>query len=153
MDSFVRALEAEIASLEADLLSSEPRYRKIVRLREALAEYEAGATEESKPETNGDGEADTITQLSQLLGTNSEGLKLVPMTKKDRMRAEIRRFLETMRDRRVHRDVVVDHLISKGIMGTETDPHTAISVYLAKWRDEFATDGKGTVILLDKPKS
>jgi hypothetical protein len=50
---------------------------------------------------------------------------------------------------RAHRSEIAKHLIEIGVLGDIKDPTASLSVYFAKWLDEFKADGKGNIILLN----
>ncbi len=78
--------------------------------------------------------------------TPIEGYKLVPLTKQERVREELRRYLKHRKGRTSHRAQLADQLVQLGVLGTEKNIVQTVSVYLAKW-PEFVADGNGNITL------
>jgi hypothetical protein len=126
--NFVSALKAEIAQLE-DELRSDPRQRKLARLRETLAEYE--------PSSGG-----YQAQLGSItISSFSAGSFTTLRTKGDRVKAAITALL---RERgTVHRREILNHLKAVNLLGSEKNPMASLASYLSDWKDIFAFDGSG----------
>jgi hypothetical protein len=124
---FLLALKAEITQLENEL-RSDPRQRKLTRLRETLAEYEPASVSH---------QAEFVTGLFGMSGSVAS-----QRTKGDRLKAEI---VSLLRQRgAVHRKGILSHLTATGLMGHEKDPMASLAAYFSGWRDMFEADGRGT---------
>jgi len=130
MIAIVSALKAEITQLE-DELYNDLRYRKLTRLRAALAEYEPA---------NRDLQAQTITPPNLIL-----------QTKGDRIKAAITALLQQRGT--VHRKEILSHLIAQGLLGHEKDPMASLAAYFSSWRDIFEPDGAGNWSLSQELKA
>ena len=124
--NIVSALKAEISELQ-DELRNDPRHRKLVRLRAALAEYES---------------PNTVLQPEPIKSLESSGTPTVTFeTKGDKIKAEITALLQQRGT--VHRKEILNHLIAFGLMGHEKDPMASLAAYFSGWRDIFEPDGAG----------
>jgi hypothetical protein len=121
--NFVSALKTEIAQLE-DELRSDPRHRKLARLRETLAEYEPAAM---------------IASSNSLLRISISDAP--PRTKADKVKAEITALLQQRGT--AHRKEILNRLTAVGLMGHEKDPMASLAAYFSGWRDIFDADGSG----------
>ena len=122
--NFVSALKAEITQLENEL-HGDPRYRKLARLREILAEYEPA-------------NKDFHVQLA----TGSFGIVTAPAASKgNKIKAEITALLQQRGTS--HRKEILGHLKDIGLMGKEKDPMGSLAAYLSGWNDIFDPDGGG----------
>jgi hypothetical protein len=135
--NFISALKVEIAQLE-DELRSDPRHRKLARLRETLAEYE--------PESR-----DYQAKLGSSIGPLSAGSFAPLRTKGDKVKAEITAFLRQRGT--VHRKEILNHLTAVGLLGHEKNPMVNLASYLSEWKDIFAFDGRGNYSLKEGLKA
>lgn len=126
--NFVSALKAEIAQLE-DELRSDPRHRKLARLRETLAEYER------------DDHQAPLALNSGVFSISPSSATLKLRTKGDKVKAEITALLRQRGA--VHRKTILSHLTAAGLMGYEKDPMASLAAYFSGWRDTFEADGRG----------
>jgi hypothetical protein len=124
--NFVSALKAEIAQLE-DELQSDPRQRKLARLRDALGEYEP---------VNNALQAQPSPPLRVLTR-----IPIPPKSKGGKIKAEITALLQQRGA--VHRKEILRHLTAAGLMGHEKDPMASLAAYFSGWRDIFEPDGSG----------
>jgi hypothetical protein len=122
--TFVSALKAEIAQLEEEL-RSDPRQRKLSRLRETLAEYEPANKTQPQP-------------FAALRDIPSR-VPLLP--KSDMIKNEIIALLQQRGT--IHRKEILRHLTGIGLMGGEKDPMASLAAYFSRWRDIFDPDGAG----------
>jgi hypothetical protein len=120
MSEVVTVLRQELATLEAELVT-DPRYRKLAKIRELLAIYE---TREPAQPRKIEPEAQSETP-----------------TKADRIRAETRAIIERSGGI-AHRQDILNHLTRLGIMGAERSPMTNLAAYLSEMK-EFASAGSG----------
>lgn len=74
------------------------------------------------------------------------GYKLVPLTKEERVRHEIRHYLKHRKDNTAHRAQIADQLVQIGVFENMKNIVQTVSVYLSKW-PEFAADGSGNITL------
>ena len=89
-----------------------------------------------------------MTQVSEA----ANGYKLVPLPKRDRIKIGAAEFLKRQPHHRAHRSEVAQYLMDIGVLGDLKNPLSALSVYFAKWPDEFKADGNGNLILLNADK-
>lgn len=144
MSDLTAALENELVALEAEL-SKDARYRRLVRVRDLLAEYKS--PDEIEAHTLARETAAWMLAGKPVL---YDGFKTVTvaLTKAERLRAATLKFLRECKGR-VHRRELVAHLMEIGEYPADTkNPVNSFAVYLAKW-NEFASDGRGNVILID----
>jgi hypothetical protein len=112
----------QVAELEAALeaeMSKDARYRKLVELRKALAEFRSDPADFKVP----------------------EGYKLVPLTKEEKVRSETERYLK-QHQYRAHRSAIAAHLVEVGLLANDKAPTESLSVYLTRW-PEFKSQGRG----------
>ncbi len=137
--NIIPTLKAELTELEADL-RADPRYRKMVRIRELLADYEA----DSGPRPP---------SLFDKLGTPPshirERMTARAASKEARIKQELRALFGLHGS--VHRTKILEHLIAKELMGHEKNPMAALAAYLSSWKEEFDFDGKGNWSLRASP--
>ena len=124
MANIVTSLHQELAALEADI-RSDPRYRKIERIRALLSEY--GADESGTPV------AAPPTNFGHKRSATSD-------TKKDRVRDVIGEVLTVKGN--AHRSELLRALTDRGIMGQEKDPMASLAAYLSDFK-EFKNIGVG----------
>jgi hypothetical protein len=125
--NFIAALKAEIEQLEAEI-RSDPRHRKLQRLRETLAEYEPrGTVHQDQP--------------NPVNGSPAVGAGALRRTKEDRMKAALTQLLKEEGPQ--HRKVLLEHLQRVGLMGNEKNPMANFAAYLSNWKDLFEPDGRG----------
>jgi hypothetical protein len=79
----------------------------------------------------------------------ANGYKMVPLPKADRIKMGAAEFLKRQPHHRAHRSEVAQYLLDIGVLGDIKNPISALSVYFAKWPDEFKPDGNGNLILLN----
>jgi hypothetical protein len=122
----VDALKRELAALESDL-ETDPRYRKIARIRSLLAEYSAMGIK--TPERS-----DVV--------TISIRKRHAPVG--DTKRARIHRIIHNhLRDRpKVHRKAILNALQDDGLLAGDKDPMGALAAYLSSFPD-FRSAGGG----------
>jgi len=82
----------------------------------------------------------------------NDAFKMVPKTKEDRVREEATRYLLNRKNYSAHRAQIADHLTVLGVMGTEKQTISSLSVYLARW-SEFVADGHGNYTLIPAKKT
>jgi hypothetical protein len=128
------ALRSELESLEAEL-AADPRYRKITKIRELLAMYGAAAQLPAQ--------ADLPQSLKQQMPTGTQ------LTKAQRIRSEIEPLIRAKGI--VHRQEMLNHLISLGIMGHERSPMASLAAYLTEMKETFVSHGGGKWGLRDGP--
>ncbi len=81
------------------------------------------------------------------------GYKIVPMTKEERVREEIRRYLSRRANKTAHRANIADYLAShSGPLSNDKNPLKALSTYVIRW-PEFVTDGEGNYTYVEGEKS
>jgi hypothetical protein len=125
--NFVDSLEAEITQLENEL-RGDSRYRKLLRLRAALAEYEPAAnTAQVRPRP--------LVGISTMAGSRAFHKK------GDKIKAAAIAFLQQCD--RAHRTEILEHLECSGLLGQEKDPMASLAAYFSGWRDTFESDGAG----------
>jgi hypothetical protein len=125
MANIIPSLRQELAALEADI-RSDPRYRKIERIRALLSEY--GSDEP---------------QASAVAPSPANvGHRRTPAydTKKDRVRGVIREVFTVKGS--AHRSEILKTLTDRGIMGQEKDPMASLAAYLSDFK-EFKNIGLG----------
>jgi hypothetical protein len=149
MSKLIAELENELATLEAEL-SSDARYRRLVRVRDLLAEYQSADDAEARALAR-----ETATWMARApvpyATALPDGFKTVnvALTKAERLRIATQKFLRECKGR-VHRKALVKHLMDIGEYPEDTkNPVNSFAVYLAKW-DEFASDGRGNVIFMEE---
>lgn len=120
--NFISSLKAEIAQLE-DELRDDPRQRKLMRLREALAEYEPA-------------KRFVLTTEGMIRGSGPP-----PASKGNKIKAEITALLQ--QHGHVHRKEILRHLIDAGLMGHEKNAMGSLAAYGSSWNNIFAFDGTG----------
>jgi hypothetical protein len=133
MANLVQTLRAELSALEADL-SSDPRYRKIERIRALLAEYEDVGPNSSR--------YDSEPYAPRRERTRSHD------TKAERVRETIREILT--KDGDSHRSSFLKVLTERGVMGDEKDPMASLAAYLSDFK-EFQSLGGGRWALATPP--
>lgn len=80
------------------------------------------------------------------LGPAIPGYKLVPLTKEERVRSEIRRYLRFRKGLTAHRAHIADQLTQLGVVGTEKNAISTVTNYMTRW-PEFISDGEGNYTL------
>ncbi len=124
MSELITALRQEQKALEAEL-STDPRYRKLAKIRELLAIYEVGTPVPF-----------VAPQPAAGLPDSNEA-----PSKADRVRAEAKAFIERSGGT-AHRQAILDHLIELGVMGRERSPIASFAAYLTEM-EEFVGVGGG----------
>ena len=122
MTTIVQSLRQELAALEADI-RSDPRYRKIERIRALLSEYD------DEPQVSVAAQPNVWHRRSPMADT-----------KKDRVRGVISEVLTVKGN--AHRSELLKTLIDRGIMGQEKDPMASLAAYLSDFK-EFKNIGVG----------
>jgi hypothetical protein len=120
MSELVTALRQELNALEAELMA-DPRHRKVAKIRELLAMYEAPASlagAPAAPPIEPEGES-----------------------KIGRVRAETTAFIERSGGIAHRQDILVE-LLRLGIMGKERSPMASLAAYLSEM-PEFSSVGAG----------
>ncbi len=128
MPDLTLALRGELNSLEAEL-AADPRYQKIAKIRELLAIYDNSRSQPLSRQT---------VEPAQPHSTSPAAGK--PESKAARVRSVIAEMVRA--NGIVHRQVLLDHLIAAGIMGTEASPMASLAAYLSEMA-EFESHGGG----------
>ena len=151
MSELVPTLRHELASVEADVAKLESEAAKVqARLRVALDKadklkavitlYVEERSDRSQPQlfapiaTQSIEPAEATEPASKRNGTKATLLK-----------AEITHLLDVRGTE--HRQKVLEHLVSKGLMGHEKNPMANLAAFLSDNKDLFATDGRGNFSL------
>ena len=136
MSNFAIALKAELRELERSL-AADPRYRRIGKLRELLAEYEPAVP------VHVVGTVGTAPDLGQA----TRKVTRAP-TKASKVKKALAAFMAAQA-RPVSRQEMLAHLESKHLLGSETKPMKRLAIYLTQARSEelFDTDGRGNWFL------
>jgi hypothetical protein len=133
MNDLLTNMRRELAQLEAEV-KNDPRIIKINGLKDLISVYEA------KPAV--------VKPLQTVKRSPPKSAKRPAKGSKEKeVKAEIQAFLT--RQGSTHRKVLLDHLIELKLMGWEKNPLKSLAIYLAKWRDEFASDGEGNYSIRD----
>jgi hypothetical protein len=139
MADFILTLRSELHSLEIEL-AADPRVQKVAKIRELLAIYE-------RLPTVGHAAAPTAENAP-----TSE-------SKVERIRTEAEKFVRS-KGGVAHRQEILDHLVSLGIMGRESRPMASFAAYLSdELKDTFVGHGGGQWGLrasgksIDRPKA
>ena len=119
------ALRSELESLEAEL-AADLRYGKAQKIRELLAMY-----------------------VEQPLAPIPSPPAPQP-TKAENIRSAIAEIMRT-KGGVVHRQEILDHLITLKIMGHESKPMTSLAAYLTEMKDTFVSHGGGQWGLRSEP--
>jgi hypothetical protein len=139
---------AEIADLE-DELRDDPRQQKLEHLRAVLALYE-------QPQHHLRGQGLTVRRPGiarpRLTVNATLTADATVLRKEDAIRAELKEFLRARGGGKVHRSLILQHLIEKGLMGREKDPMANLAAYMSNFKDEFASDGAGHWSLRQQPE-
>jgi len=145
----IKALETEEAELHSEL-SKDARYRRLMLVRQTLAEYRAPATAAttaaavSEKPSSMNGHA-----LAANIDPSRFKSVIVPLTKAEKLRREIQAHLAA--NGKVHRRALLAHLIQVGLLPDDgRRAMNQLSVYLAGW-SEFAANGKGFIELCMPP--
>jgi hypothetical protein len=131
MDVFVESLRQERDRLKAEL-RTDPRQRRLELLEELLASYPEEAIPSPPPR-----------QTQTRPHTNGHAR---PESKASKVRRMIIELLGQAGE--THRTVILNHLVSAGVMGDEKNPMAQLAAYLSDNRDLFASDGVGNFTLL-----
>jgi len=141
-------MEASIAkanAMEADVKFRQERLRvateKVERLKGAVAVLEAEAAAEQAEQDTATG-ADPITPPPPPPPPTTDWRT---STKRARIETEVDGLLSLHGT--MHRKVLLDHLINKGIMGTERNPLPYLAAFLSEKREKYEPDGRGNFTL------
>jgi hypothetical protein len=149
--SLPEELQKELTALVSEIAEEprDPRKRKIDGIRGLLEEYGIKIPDPfPEPQfTYSNGHVDGV--APDLDGfTVPDGYKIVPLTKEEKMRQEVTKFLTGKTE--VHRSEIHGHLIKEGIM-KEGESISALAVYLGRW-PEFQSDGRGNFALYESAR-
>lgn len=136
-------LKRELAELEGELqadpryraIQADPRYIKIRKISDLLIEYadKRASIAVDKPIREANKEP-----IRHKIRPSSDGT----MSKADRVKNAIE---ELLRERgKTHRNDILAHLQSLGLMGDEKNPMGRLAIYLSGAKDRFKSDGFGT---------
>jgi hypothetical protein len=117
----VNALRRELRDLESDL-SSDPRYRKIERIRALLTEY-------SPPTPH-----IAATPITRTRATS-------PDSKKNRVHDAIMNYLADHPG--AHRSELLSYVTGQGLLVGQKDPMASLAAYLSDFRSELQNNGQG----------
>ena len=148
MSDLVRILRLELASLEADAEKLEADAAKLQgRLRSALdkadkvkALISLYASDETDMAQQG-----LFTPEETPPERLSPDIKPHGVSKAAQIKAEVTYLLEARGTE--HRQKILDHLISKGLMGQEKSPLASLAAYLSDYKAVFVADGRGNFSL------
>jgi hypothetical protein len=134
MSEITEVLQRELQRLEAEL-AQDVRYRRIVRIRELLLDYQGEAQR---------AEQDRSRQHSPSPSPPPSGGHFGEASKADLIKAYIKEYLEA-KGRPVHRNELLEQLMAKNLMGHEKRPMASLAAYLSDFRSELGIepDGKG----------
>jgi hypothetical protein len=134
MSEITEVLQRELQRLETEL-AQDVRYRRIVRIRELLQDYQGEIQRV---------EQDRSRQHSPRSSAPSREGHFGEVSKADSIKASIKDYLEA-KGRPVHRNELLEHLMAKNLMGHEKSPIASLAAYLSDFRDELGIepDGKG----------
>jgi len=116
MSSLPAALKAELTRLQREL-EADPRFKRMRKIESLLADYEPPFSIKPQPAATGD-----ATKWAKVKQAIDDILR--------------ERVIVSRRD-------ILDHLIAKGLMGTESKPMKRLGIYLNKGRDTWTSDGAG----------
>jgi hypothetical protein len=133
MSDMINALRRELSQLEAEL-RSDPRFVKVQKIKDLLAEYEPsqGKVIFSATSVNAGRTAESAANARSA-------------SKAARIKAAIMILLNTKGS--VHRTDILQHLVDNGLMGSEKIPLRSLAAYLSEWRADFKSDGNGNFSL------
>ena len=138
MRELIENLRAERRQLH-DELAADPRHQKIKAIDELLALY-AGNEHADAPVVN---QAQTIRDSPSRVPTASTASRL---TKAEQIKRMISEYLGSKGN--AHRSEILKSLQTAGLMADGGDQMGALAAYLSKWRDDFASDGRGNFSLI-----
>jgi hypothetical protein len=81
----------------------------------------------------------------RILGGRPAAFGVAALSKSSRMMIEIKKMLSQKES--VHRKELLDYLLATKIMGNETDPMQALSIFLSNHKKDFQSDGSGNFSL------
>ena len=148
MSDLVRILRLELASIEADATKLEAEAAKVqARLRQmldkadkvkaVLSVYASDEPEITQPHL--------FTSEQSLPDQSSMNVKLRGASKAAQIKMEVTHLLEARGTE--HRQKILEHLISKGLMGQEKNPLANLAAYLSDNKALFVADGRGNFSL------
>lgn len=148
------ALAASVARIplfETAVATAQERLRreltKVEKLRELVALYEADEAPATAEQLTLPGATNVVIghgaggHSTGSTGTVKTGAEAASGTKTARMVSSITELLRLRGA--VHRKVLLDRLMSDGIMGHERDPMAHLAAFLSSHKDQFASDGRG----------
>ncbi len=152
MNELVQALRQELSAVEADISKLESEASKLqARLRSALdkadklkaviALYLSDQPEQPQPQLF----IPVANQAADLAAVAEPVSKQRHGSKASLLKAEVTHLLDVRGTE--HRQKILDHLVSKGLMGHEKNPLANLAAYLSDNKDVFATDGRGNFSL------
>jgi hypothetical protein len=143
MDPFVESLRQERTRLQAEVAARQQRLKLIDEL---LASYTVPTSPTPTSPTPASPPLPLHTPASERpqlpAKTNGHARPESKAAKVRRMTAEL-----LTREGRTHRNTILDHLKSAGVMGNEKNPIGQLASYLSANNDLFAADGNGNFTL------
>jgi hypothetical protein len=125
MNPLIPALNAELQQIEREL-RKDPKYQRAALIRELLKSY--------------DTPSEAPNQLNVLRSPSGANGSEEHLSKGAKIKKEV---FSLLRQRgAVHRKVLLDHLIAKGLMGQESRPMKSLGKYLWDWGDEVHSPNK-----------
>lgn len=148
MSDLVRILHLELASIEADAEKLEAESAKLqARLRLALDKadkvkavislYAADEVPTTPPHL--------FASVGDSLQPSLSDVKPHGASKAAQIKAEVTYLLDARGTE--HRQRILEHLISKGLMGSEKSPMGSLAAYLSDYKAVFVADGRGNFSL------
>ena len=139
------AVEADVGKLESEAAKVQARLRialdKADKLKAVIALYAEAPSDRPQPQLFTPMSAQSCEQgvVTEPVGNQRHG------SKASLLKAEVTHLLDVRGTE--HRQKILEHLVSKGLMGREKNPLANLAAYLSDNKDVFATDGRGNFSL------